>query len=166
MGFSRCLQKCLHKSFIIHLYPSRPLGVQPLERLCELPDHDAAPHESIEGDAGHFTRSTDRTVFALDELDEIWIEVVPELAQGVPELSSVYRAAPICVEVSKDPLPIFDVLPQPGEFVEGDSTAPIGVEHRHQELDRIQVEGGPVTIYEGCLKFMGRYGPAPICVHC
>lgn len=56
------------------------------------------------------------TVFALDELEELRREVVPELAERVVQLVGVNRAGSVAIEVPVDVLPVLDVLPQACEL--------------------------------------------------
>ena len=97
-----CRKEGLHEIVIIHLYPARTVCVQALEGLCELFDGDARAHEAVKGDSGWGTvpgarrrarsyiwdqnsgqsgktkRGVGRTVFALEEAEELWREVVPK----------------------------------------------------------------------------------------
>ena len=67
------------------------------------------------------------TVLGLDEVEEGWREVVPELVQGLLEFLPVDRARAVPVEVPVHVLPVLDVLPQPRELVEPDRPAPVRV---------------------------------------
>jgi len=144
-----------HESIVVHLDPSGPVGVEPLERFGELLDDDAASDESVKRDPGCSAMCRDGGILALDELEQLRGEVEPELAQGRAELSSVDGAAAIAVKVPEDALPVLDVLPQTGELVERDRPAAIRVEYGHEELDGVEIEGRPVAVDESLLELVG-----------
>ena len=92
----------MHELVVVDLHPSVAVGVELLERLRERLDDDARAHEAIKGDSGWGTvpgarrrargyiwgqdpdqsgklkRGVGRTVFALEEAEELWREVVPK----------------------------------------------------------------------------------------
>ena len=58
----------------------------------------------------------ERTVLALELVEEARREVVAELRERVAQLAHVDRTRAVPVEVSVDVLPVLDVLPKPGEL--------------------------------------------------
>jgi len=146
----------LHERLVVHLYPSRAVCIQPLERLGKLLDDHAASHESVKRDAQFLIRSNVGSILSLDKLDQLRGQVEPELGESLRELLAVDGPAPIAIEMPEHPLPVLDVLPETGELVESDRSAPIRVEDRHEELDGVEVERRPISIDERLLQLMRR----------
>lgn len=139
----------MHELIIVDLDPAVAVCVDLLERLRDLLDDHACAHETVERDAlrplagaraafmnvlhlrskplNKYQERRRRTVLALDKAEQLRREVIAELRQRLLELRAVNRAGAVAVEVPEDVLPVFDVFPEPGELVEADSAAAVGV---------------------------------------
>jgi len=138
------------------------VGIQPLEGLSQLLNHDTSPDESIKGDAnfltriglsatdtesrwsrgrGHHWSSFKHIIFLLDKTEELGGQIVSELFEGILELHTIDRTGAIFVEVDVDSFPLLDVFPESGKFIESDSSAAIGIEYGHQELASVNIKG-------------------------
>jgi len=157
----------VHELIVVDLDPPIPVGVNLLERLRQLLDHDASPNESVEGYTsclGRMGWSTAESrnargggrgssVFLLDKLKELRGQVISKLFEGGLKLCAVDRTGAVLVEVLEDTLPILDVFPESREFIESDGSTAVGIEYRHQELDSVKIEGSPISVDQGLLKF-------------
>ena len=67
------------------------------------------------------------TIFLLEEFEEAWGEVVPELSESFPQFATVDGTRAVSVKVLEDVLPVLDVLPETSELVEPDSSTSVNI---------------------------------------
>lgn len=155
---SRKTEDCSHELIIVDLDPPSPVDIEPPERLRELFDHDAGTHEAVERDAGGVATICFGSggVFPLDEVQEVRGEVVAELRECLLELGTVDGARAVSIKVAECIFPVLDVPPEPLELVESDFSVPIDVKEAHEQLDGIEIKGGPISVHKRSLKFASR----------
>jgi len=107
---------------IIDLNPPITVGIKSAERFRQRLDHDTGADKAVECDT--WRRATGRRgrgfaiIFALDEVEELGVEGVPELGHSLGEFYSVDGAGVVSVKVFKDTLPILNITPETRKLAE------------------------------------------------
>ena len=120
----RQTQHDLHEPIVVDRNPPIPVGIVPFERLGDLLDDHARPHEPVKRDPRERSPSVHlrRRVLDLDQLDEAWRQAVPaarcqpecerqnrhlpKMGESIPQLASVDRLRSITIEMPKHVVPV------------------------------------------------------------